>query len=339
MENKARLHHIESIRAFAALSVALFHFTNYSAEGYFLIKSEFTRNLFSYGAQGVEMFYLISGFIIPYALYKGSYQIKHYFRYLTKRLLRLLPPYYITIALITLVSFLLYKYAWNIPYNIQFRNLAANATFMVDFIAAFDGLLAHFPDNAWINPIFETLKVEFQFYILIGILFPLLNRNRYLLVFIGLVLLVLGICTQHMNTVLVNSPYFLLGISSFYIFKEGWKWEYMVLVLLCFICLFVAYAWQDLLVAILSFSLVVFLPTSFSFLSFTGKISYSYYLVHGLTGGWFLYFNLNSVWFNNYPWVLILVALLISWCGAFLMYLCIEKPSIRLSKKINYKKN
>lgn len=337
MEKTKRLHHIESIRAFAALSVALFHFTNYYAEGAFLIKSDTIRNTFVYGAQGVEMFYMISGFIIPYSLYKGRYKIQHYFHYLGKRLSRLLPPYFVTIALITFVGYFLSTYIWYTPYNIQFRNIFANSLFAVDFIASFEWLAAYFPDNAWINPIFETLKVELQFYLLIGLLFPFINRNKYILLGIGFLMLNLGVYTSQMNTVLVNAPFFLLGISAFYIFEKGWKWESITLATFCFIYLGFFYMTQDLVVSLLSFVLILFLPQSFSFLGFTGKISYSYYLIHGLTGGWFLYFTRDTSWFENYPWIMVLFALLLSWCGAFLIYFCIEKPSLIISKKIKYK--
>jgi peptidoglycan/LPS O-acetylase OafA/YrhL len=96
------------MRAIAALSVALFHFTNHVNVDTPLIASEATRNSFVYGAQGVEMFYLISGFIIPYSFYYGKYQLSDYFSYLGKRLSRLLPPYFLTIFLITLSSYLLF---------------------------------------------------------------------------------------------------------------------------------------------------------------------------------------------------------------------------------------
>lgn len=337
MENKGRLNHIESIRAFAALSVALFHFTNYHNGQRFLFESETVRSVFVYGAQGVELFYAISGFIIPYSLYRGRYQIKHYFHYLGKRLSRLFPPYFATILLITLVSFVLTTYLWGGHYDFQWRKIIANAFFAVDFIAAFDGLSAYFPDGGWINPIFKTLKVEFQFYLLIGLLFPLINKNRWVLLVFTALMLALGVYTQNANTVLVNAPFFLIGIAAFYVYEEGWNWQNSVVLIASFVTLFQFYVMQDFIVGVLAFLLINFLPTGFGFLKFTGKISYSYYLIHGLTGGWFLYFTSDTYLWKEIPALMVIFALMISWLGAFLMYFCIEKPSLIISKKIKYK--
>ncbi len=337
MEGRKRLNHIESIRALAAISVALFHFTNFYAHDWFLVNSQTVRNAFVYGAQGVEIFYVISGFIIPYSLYKRRYQLQHYFHYLGKRLTRLLPPYYVTIGLILALNFVLCKVLWGIPFDLQIRNLIANAFFAVDFIAAFEWLSTYFPDNAWINPIFETLKVELQFYLLIGLVFPFINKRKVVLVIFCLALLTLGIATRNMNTVLVNSPYFVLGIATFYVFEKGWSFDTVVLVAVCFGTLLNFYQWYDALAALIAVALVLYLPTSFSFLNFTGKISYSYYLIHGLAGGQLIYFMRETTLAENHPVILIILALLVSWIAAFLIYFCIEKPSLVLSKRIKYK--
>lgn len=337
MENKQRLNHIESIRALAALAVAAFHFTNHHNGQRFLLDHEGVRSAFTYGAQGVELFYVISGFIIPYSLYRGKYKIKHYFHYLGKRLSRLFPPYFVTIMLITLVGFMLTTYLWGGVYNVEWRKIIANAFFAVDFIAAFDWLKAWFPDGGWINPVFETLKVEFQFYLLIGLLFPLIHRSKCFFIGLSVGLLALGIYTSQMNTVLVNSPYFLLGIAAFYIFEKGWKWEFITVIALAFLSLLNFYVLQDFIAAALAVTLILSLPTKFNVLGMTGKISYSYYLIHGLIGNWFLYFTYDTYLSDHFPYLMIIFALLLSWGGAFLMYMCVEKPSMLISKRIKYK--
>ena len=337
MENRKRLHHIEFIRAIAALSVAAFHFTNHYNGEQFLIKSESVRSFFTYGAQGVELFYVISGFIITYSLYHSRYTLKHYFHYLGKRLSRLFPPYFVTILLITLVSFYLVSFKWGGTYNVEWRKILANSFFAVDFIASFDWLKIHFPDNGWINPIFETLKVELQFYLLVGFIFPFINKNKWVLIGSTAILLCLGVWTSQMNTVLLNSPYFLIGIGAFYIFESGWKWEYISVIALCFISLLQYNVWQDVFAAAFALTLILALPPNFKFLGLTGKISYSYYLIHGLIGGWYIYFNYESYLGINYPYVMILLAMLFSWLGAFVIYIFIEKPSLLISKRIKFK--
>jgi peptidoglycan/LPS O-acetylase OafA/YrhL len=316
------------MRAFAALSVAIFHFSNYYNGQQFLIQDEHSRNLFVYGAQGVEIFYLISGFIIPYALFHSKYQLNHFFSYMGKRLSRLLPPYITTIILIQIIGILLCTYLWGCEHDINFRQIVINVFFLADL----------FPNYDWINPIFATLEVELQFYLLIGLLFPLFKLNKFLYPVICLSILGLGILTTQTDTVLVNSPFFILGMTVFFIKEKSWKWEYIVVLIGIFVSLISYYMWQDFIAAALGFSLLFWLPENFRFLNFTGKISYSYYLVHGLSGGWFLYFVSDTGLGLNYPVIAIILALIISWITAFLMYLIIEKPSILLSKRIKYGK-
>lgn len=337
MQNRNRLHHIESIRAFAALSVALYHFTNAYNEDKFLISNEGIRSFFTLGAQGVEVFYVISGFIIPYALYHSTYKFKNYFPYLFKRLSRLLPPYYVTIGLIVLTGYILHTYVWLDGYNIEWRNLFANAVFGVDFINSSDTLLNHFPDNRWINPIFETLKVEVQFYVFIGLLFPLFQKKELWLLMAALLFLLIGVFTIPDNTVFIHAPYFFLGIAAFYVREKGWNVIYIVTIALCLFSLLFFYVWQDFFAGIIAFSLILWLPSNFRFLRLTGKISYSYYLIHGLAGGQLLYFTRNTMLYQEYPVLMVIFALLFSWIAAYLIYFCIEKPSLILSKRIKYK--
>jgi exopolysaccharide production protein ExoZ len=336
LENRQFLNHIESIRGTAALAVCLYHFTNFYGESTFLL-NESSRGMFKFGAQAVEIFYIVSGFIIPYAFYKGRYKIKNYFKYLAKRTFRLIPPYLITIALIILVSWYITTQVWIGDYNIEWRNVGANAFFIVDLIQHNAELLAHFPDNAWINPVFRTLKVEFQFYIIIGLLFPLINRHTAFLLGITVIMLALGIYAIPHNNVFVYAPSFLIGIAAFYIFEKGWNWVYATMLGLCLLSLANFYILPDLITGIAGFAALLWLPRKMKFLKLTGKISYSFYLIHGLIGGNFLYFNVDSYLFQNYPYLMVIFALLLSWIGAFLIYFCIEKPSIRISKKIRYK--
>lgn len=276
----------------------------------------------------MEIFYLISGFIIPYALYHARYTFLHFFSYMGKRLSRLLPPYIATIVLIQIIGILLCTYLWGCEHDINFRQIAINIFFLADL----------FPTYDWINPIFATLEVELQFYLLIGLLFPLFKLHKLLYPLICLVILGLGVLTIQNDTVLVNSPYFILGMTVFFIKEKSWKWEYLIVLAGLFASLLSFYMWQDFFAAIIGFSLLYWLPHNFKFLNYTGEISYSYYLVHGLSGGWFLYFVSDLRLGLEFPVIAIILALIISWLTAFIMYSIVEKPSIRLSKKIKYRK-
>lgn len=319
-ENRRHLNHIESLRAIAALSVSIFHFSAYYSW------SSTTTTGFTFGAQGVEIFYLISGFIIPYSLYHSGYKIKNYFIYLAKRFIRLLPPYFATIILIQIIGIVLCSFLWGCSYDINFRQIVINGLFLADLFENYD----------WINPIFATLEVEVHFYLFIGLIFPMLLESKLTPSLVAASLLTLGLLTRNHDTFLVNSPYFIGGLSCFFLLEKGWKFEWILPLVMAFITLLVWFMWQDLIAALIGVVLIIFLPASFKFLNFTGKISYSYYLVHGLSGGWFLYFSNQANFGTNYPILMILSAMLISWIVAFGMYYIIEKPSIRFSKKLKY---
>lgn len=320
------LGHIETMRALAALAVASFHFIHYSGEGGHLFSNESLKNCAKFGAQGVELFFIISGFIIPFALDQSGYQIRNYFQYLGKRLIRLFPPYLAAIGGIIIVSYLLCRFVWYIDYDLNVRQTLVNIFFLGDV----------FPEFGWINPIFKTLKVELQFYILMGLIFPLVIRNKWWLTGISIAFLVLGILSKDSYTVLINAPFFLVGLITWLIQKNGNSIFYFVILILTQLMLLRYFQWEDLIVAWLGIAMLMYLPKSTRFLSLTGKISYSFYLIHGLTGGWFLYFVTRDSGFEKYNWVLFLGAILISWIGAYIMYRLIEKPCLKLSAKIKY---
>jgi peptidoglycan/LPS O-acetylase OafA/YrhL len=66
---------IEVLRGLAAFSVMWFHFTNgnqdFLQEGWLELSGK-------YGWLGVEVFFVISGFIIPYSLWRSQYTVKHH---------------------------------------------------------------------------------------------------------------------------------------------------------------------------------------------------------------------------------------------------------------------
>ena len=62
---------IDSLRSFAAISVCLFHFICTTVG---LDYPATMSSIFSYGQNGVLVFFVISGFIIPWSMYSKNYR-------------------------------------------------------------------------------------------------------------------------------------------------------------------------------------------------------------------------------------------------------------------------
>ena len=117
---------------------------------------------------------------------------------------------------------------------------------------------------------------------------------------------------------------------------------------LSFLWLFVYILVSSLLIlklngpVILSFTLPVFVIIFFSIklnnkaLNFLGKISYSLYLIHTVTA--FSIINLAHRFPKTglYQFSFTVLAVVVTLVASYLMYLTIEKPTMRWSKKITY---
>ena len=100
-----RVETVHSLRGLAALAVAFFHFSNGNPNFYV---PPVLRAIGANGWLGVEVFFVISGFILPYSLWRAGYQLSpsNFGRFVWKRVVRLDPPYFGTIALVLLLAYL-----------------------------------------------------------------------------------------------------------------------------------------------------------------------------------------------------------------------------------------
>lgn len=326
--NYGYLGHIENLRGIAAMFVVLFHFiSNFNGER-FIVENEKLRKLSEFGAQGVEMFYIISGFVIAYSLSRHHYEIKHYPKYVLKRILRIVPNYWATILAIALISWFLNSVFWGGEYNWPWLQMLASALYASDL----------FPQYEWFNVIFVTLKVEIQFYFFVGLIFPLLQKNYFIRFALFAIWLFVGQCTNGHQTLFVNGPYFILGLTLYELYRRKEMKYNAVLVLVILAFLFQFYSIEDFIIAIISGVYIMWVHWENKVLSFVGKISYSLYLVHGLSGGWMLFFLSRGACQNMSPFLMIVLAILFSIGVSYLFYRFVEKPSMKWSKSIRYKK-
>lgn len=305
---------VQYLRGFAALAVVLCHYASPEL---------------NFGKNGVLVFFLISGFIIVYSLEKASYSINLFFKFLLKRSIRIDPSYFVTIVL----TILLFNILSFIP-SFKGNNIAlVPQQFLAHLV-----YVIPFTGYHYYNDVFWTLAVEFQFYIIIGSVYFINKSAIYKTGFLVLFSLSYFLPIPHkQDYIFTNAPVFALGISLVELYKNrAWQNAALPFCLLGFIGYeYGAYIFLLLLVSAL---FILFIKTEVKPMFLLGKISYSLYLTHSLcliiVAGIFkqLKFDLTT---DRAVWVCIEVsiALIVAW----LFYQLIEKPFLKLSKKIKYR--
>src|SRR5689334_14543570 len=96
LSGQPRISTVDSLRGIASLAVCWFHLTNGNPS--FLTGGPL-KSSGTYGWLGVEMFFVISGFVIPYSLHKAGYDLKSFGTFVAKRIIRLDPPYLVSIVI------------------------------------------------------------------------------------------------------------------------------------------------------------------------------------------------------------------------------------------------
>ena len=84
MKNKGKINNIQILRAIAALNVVIFHCIGGAASYNF--STPYTQFLKGWGANGVDLFFVISGFIM---IYTGQNSRSSPSRFFVKRIFRL----------------------------------------------------------------------------------------------------------------------------------------------------------------------------------------------------------------------------------------------------------
>ncbi len=263
-------------------------------------------------------------------MFKVAYTPKHVFRFLLKRLLRLEPPYFLSILLALILLYLREHVLGKTNTHIT---ISAN-----QILLHFGYLIPFFKNYAWLNQVYWTLAIEFQFYVLMAFLFlPLVMKKKWLRVCIY-ILIMLGSLYFTNIIIFYWLPSFLFGILVFlYLSKEIGAIEYYTssLVLLIFCCL--KLPWFSLVFTLIPIVMILFMTDKkIKLLDFIGKFSYSIYLIHPIIGASFI--NVFLPYFQTplLKCILIGLGLLVTFIGAGLSYMLVEKPSKKLSASITY---
>lgn len=329
-----RMAEVDALRGIAALAVVLFHFTTRFTELYpDRAPSAFSVPL---GHYGVNLFFVISGFVIFMSLDKTVKPMD----FVVSRFSRLFPAYWVAIGLTFTICHLL-----GLPGRLVDAGVALANVFMVH------GLLR----VPHVDGVYWTLEVELLFYAGMLCLYRLQWLNRVSVVLSGCLLLRLldyaleqqgGIHLPWMLyrlLILQYLPWFSLGIAAYFVAcrPEGRggleaAWIVTMATATLWIC---ESAWRACWGV--GIFLVVYLAATgwlvvlrWAPLVWLGVISYPLYLLHENIG-WAIQLRLHSL--HMPAEMAVIVALLFSLFLAHTMTAWVERPAMRWIRSRHFK--
>ncbi len=328
--NSNQIKVIVAMRGFAALSVVWFHITRYPTD---FLNEGILRSSGMYGRLGVEIFFIISGFIIPWSLYHANYKINNIIHFIAKRIIRICPTYFFVLAIGVLINYITTLTPWyhGTGFKIDYFGIFLHILFLKDF----------FSNHNWINPVFWTLAIEVQYYVLIAITFSLVSCLKRRIRIMTLLMLSLSyfIPIGNGNIVINYIPFFLIGIVLFQkkieIISNKELW------LLLFILLILTIRYDDFgivvtIIACISSICILYFSFETKISKYFGEISYSLYLVHFPISMCVLKYMAIFIRNDFEKAMAVIISLIISVGIASLIYIFIEKPSMGWSKRIKY---
>lgn len=208
---RGRITELDLLRFVAAMAVVLFHYTARSGPAWggadpidlFPALSEVSR----YGFLGVQLFFMISGFVILMtAMGRDTAQ------FVTARITRLFPAYIFCVMLTSLVVTLFPR----VGQDVTVLQILTNFTMLQDGLGV-----------APVDGVYWTLWAELRFYLLIAILSLFRVTYRSAVGFMALWLAASVALRTEQNQLLSNilipawAPYFIIGMALYLIHRYG----------------------------------------------------------------------------------------------------------------------
>lgn len=330
-----RISEIDALRGIACLMVVYNHFGNYPEVG---------SPASCIGCIGVDLFFIISGFVISLTIQNNS----NWKYFLINRFSRLFPVYW-TCAILSVLTYLVsYSYINEpAPTNYLFKTLLVNLS-MVQFYTSFPNI----DGSYW------TLIIELLFYVFI-LSFLIINKKHLietvgtlcLLFPLGLILFYQQIIGNESINHLINSvpllayfPLFFSGILLFKIKFENKNILKWVLLFFCFLLqLFLfnkfysnspqlTFLQYSVTLSIIYGAFVLYINDKLSFIVnkptvWLGSISYCLYLIHQSIGSQVILPFLHNYLLINF-WIAFILTIGIIFLISHLILTYIEKPSI-----------
>ncbi len=163
-----RFEFIDGLRGIAALSVVLFHLhvaiQKHNSEAFPYVIDQ----LFSVGYLGIQIFFVLSGFVIAYSLRDVRMDLAFFTRFFIRRSLRLDPPYW-TVVILTLILAMTASFTFKAGEAFPFTPLQIlyNLIYLPDLMQV-----------SLIVPVAWTLCIEFQFYLFFALLLMFIQQFK-----------------------------------------------------------------------------------------------------------------------------------------------------------------
>lgn len=351
--------YLDSLRGLAACTVMLHHtwFSfNYFNDGKWNLESKFTVDTPAYlmnvvnhfGGAGVMIFFMITGFLFFDKIIKSEGKINLTSFYI-RRFFRIVPAYLFTVALVILLSLI----TGFVEYDSARQYISVILSWLsFGFIEQKD-ISIIMPGGLIVAGVFWTLVIEWKYYLLIPAISSLCERKRAIIAVLVIFALVFlfsrtGTIRERDGVVFIS---FLAGIFSSMV-TNSWvripaRWLESKLIAAMFLALFVyilltknqAYSITGCLSIAAIFIIVSNGNSLIGILKFkgfksAGVISYSVYLLHGLS-----LFLINGVLLSGGSYFYnSLIAVILTLLLSLFSYFYIEKKGVELGRFIEKKK-
>ena len=319
---------ISVINAYRAIGILLVMISHYTVNITGFFDSPALKYIHACGQVSIIVFFTVSGFVIPWWLQHAQYRINDYGRFVARRMIRIEPPFIIALGLAILYTYVrtLSPYYNGVETVPSWKQVLLQLGYLVPFVKG----------AQWVRGAYWTLAVECQWYLLMGLAFPLFFNKRmwvrilmYVLVFVGVKLIGVYLF-QYFPSLLVGT------LLCSYMTNTIGRNEYILATFGIF--LFFLFDHADPLVILGSFliipMLLFFSDYKNKYLTFFGNMSYSIYLMHSLTGVALVNYFSHTV--HNTAGKIVVVAggIVFTVISAYIYYLLVERPSHKLSLKI-----
>ncbi|WP_244071365.1 acyltransferase [Nitrosomonas sp. PY1] len=329
--NYARINELDLFRFLAALAVVFHHFSldGFAIDSMTIMPYSSLASISKYGYLGVELFFIMSGFVILMTASNGSLK-----KFTISRLVRLYPAFWVCCTITFVITL-----AIGAPeYFATLRQYLINMTMLSEFfgVPPMDG-------------VYWSLFVELRFYALIIILliFGRIHQIEFFIVFWLIAVITLEFFPNYWLRYFFITDYavfFIAGAAFFLIWAKGITWIRSAVIAITWI--YAVYLTTDevhevearirndlspyVIASIISTFFAVMLLVSFKRTgvlghlnwAWIGALTYPLYLIHQNIG--FMIYNTTYTAFNPHAlfWGLVIGILML----AYTIHIYVEKP-------------